>query len=267
MFQKTWCVDNLVIVRRNYTSLLIFLVYACQRTSKSQLLKKASKSSHFQIWWSTSNIARFESCLQISIINFATFYVEIQQACCEYSEHICVSFLSYLLRHVQKQNVSLFERCVHVFKGVSSYPHPIYIFKKNIDSWFIALSYNISYRAEPRYHTVHPVRSRASLSSTSISILSMQVCPIKENSVVLSNEPRRFMPFNHPRNNSWVRMEAWGECGLTWWSSPRWCCRPGLARRLDQSQRWTFHLALAICFQHTDDICQRSVIRLHPPPA
>ncbi len=66
---NVWCyfkcktVDNLDIsIFFTTACVLIFLVPARRRTSKSELLKKLS----FQAWQSTSDIARFESYLQES---------------------------------------------------------------------------------------------------------------------------------------------------------------------------------------------------------
>jgi hypothetical protein len=64
----------------------------------------------------------------ISLINSANLYVVRRQACREYSEHICVVLLTYLLHHVLKHGVPVSEGCVQVSKGVSPYPHPIYIY-------------------------------------------------------------------------------------------------------------------------------------------
>jgi hypothetical protein len=40
--------------------------------------------------------------------------------------------LIYLLHHVLKQSVSVFEKCVHVFKEMSFYSHSIYIIIRSI---------------------------------------------------------------------------------------------------------------------------------------
>jgi hypothetical protein len=103
------------------------------RTSKSQLSKKLQKAFTFRLEYQReisldlNHSCRYRKRL-ISLINFATLYIVKRQVCCKYSEHICVVFLSYLLCHVQKQSVTFFEKCVHVFKEMSLYPH-----SKNID--------------------------------------------------------------------------------------------------------------------------------------
>ncbi len=53
--------------------------------------------------------------------------------------------LSYLLHHVLKQGVPVSEECVHVFEGVSPYPHPKFSVEWNKFSaeYYSILSYPI----------------------------------------------------------------------------------------------------------------------------
>ncbi len=91
---------------------------ACRRTSKSQL-EKVSKSSHFrsnnrrQISLDLSHACRYRKRL-ISLASSQTYLKIIRLTRCEYSEHICVVLLSYLLNHVPGR-VSLYPRGVSMY--------------------------------------------------------------------------------------------------------------------------------------------------------
>ncbi len=101
---------------RLLTSVLIFLVLARRRTSKSELLKQLS----FQAWQSTSDIARFESYLQeskaLDKLNKLRNFVCCKTTSMSRVQHVRSGVFFY------PRGVS--SGCVHVSKGVSPYPHP-----------------------------------------------------------------------------------------------------------------------------------------------
>jgi hypothetical protein len=111
---------------------LFFLVLACRRTSKSQLLKKLQKAFTFrpdnqrQISLSSSHACKYWMRL-INLVNFATFHVE-------YSKLAASTVFTKRDVLLSEKCVSVFDKCVHVSEEVSLYSHSLFI---HVETCFI----------------------------------------------------------------------------------------------------------------------------------